>query len=83
MEKHRHVLVVDDEPTICSLMNVFLTQKGYLVQTANCGEDALVLFQEAFPDIVLLDISMPRMPGMLMSISTTWGRCLPASSMAS
>ena len=64
MEKHRHVLVVDDEPTICNLMNVFLTQKGFQVQTANTGEDALVLFQEAFPDIVLLDISMPGMRGI-------------------
>ena len=64
MDKHSHVLVVDDEPTICSLMNVFLTQKGYQVQIANTGEDALVLFQEAHPDIVLLDISMPGMRGI-------------------
>ncbi len=64
MEKHSHILVVDDEPTICSLMNVFLTQRGYQVQIANSGEDALVLFQEAFPDIVLLDISMPGMRGI-------------------
>ena len=64
MDKHSHVLVVDDEPTICSLMNVFLTQKGYQVQIANTGEDALVLFQEAYPDIVLLDISMPGMRGI-------------------
>ncbi len=64
MDNHNHVLVVDDEPTICSLMNVFLTQKGYQVQIANTGEDALVLFQEAHPDIVLLDISMPGMRGI-------------------
>ena len=64
MDNHSHVLVVDDEPTICSLMNIFLTQKGYQVQTANTGEDALALFQEAYPDIVLLDISMPGMRGI-------------------
>ncbi len=64
MEKHRQVLVVDDEPSICSLMNVFLTQRGYQVQIANTGEDALVLFQDAIPDIVLLDISMPGMRGI-------------------
>ena len=64
MDNHSHVLVVDDEPTICSLMNVFLTQKGYQVQIANTGEDALALFQEAYPDIVLLDISMPGMRGI-------------------
>lgn len=64
MKNPNHVLVVDDEPSICRLMNVFLTQRGYQVQTANTGEDALVRFQENFPDIVLLDISMPGMRGI-------------------
>ena len=78
MEKHRQVLVVDDEPSICSLMNVFLTQRGYQVQIANTGEDALVLFQDAIPDIVLLDISMPGMRGIdvlrrMKEISATCG----------
>ncbi|MDJ0804015.1 MAG: response regulator [Desulfobacterales bacterium] len=64
MDNQNHVLVVDDEPTICSLMNVFLTQKGYQVRTANTGEDALTMFRESLPDIVLLDISMPGMRGI-------------------
>jgi DNA-binding response OmpR family regulator len=64
VEKPRQVLVVDDEPTICSLMNVFLTQRGYQVQIANTGVDALDLFKTALPDIVLLDISMPGMRGI-------------------
>ena len=64
MDNQNHVLVVDDEPTICSLMNVFLTQRGFQVRTANTGEDALVMFCESYPDIVLLDISMPGMRGI-------------------
>ena len=64
MKKPRQVLVVDDEPTICSLMNVFLTQRGYHVHIANTGVDALDLFKAALPDIVLLDISMPGMRGI-------------------
>ena len=64
MEKPRQVLVVDDEPTICSLMNVFLNQRGYQVQIANTGADALDLFKDALPEIVLLDISMPGMRGI-------------------
>ena len=64
VEKPRQVLVVDDEPTICSLMNVFLTQRGYQVHIANTGMDALDLFRRALPDIVLLDISMPGMRGI-------------------
>ena len=64
MAKQTKILVVDDEPTICSLMKVFLSQHGYLVHTANCGEDALLVFAKSTPDIVLLDISMPGMRGI-------------------
>lgn len=64
MDDRTDILVVDDEPAICSLMNAYLTQKGHRVRTANTGEDALVFFQEAFPDIVLLDISMPGIRGI-------------------
>ncbi len=64
VDNQNHVLVVDDEPTICSLMNVFLTQRGFQVRIANTGEDALAMFCEAYPNIVLLDISMPGMRGI-------------------
>ena len=64
MEELLKILVVDDEPTICSLMNVYLSQQGYKVSMANSGEDALSLFEEAAPQIVLLDISMPGMRGI-------------------
>ena len=57
-------MVVDDEPTICSMMNVFLTQIGYQVTTVNSGEDAIALFDQDPPDMVLLDISMPGMRGI-------------------
>jgi DNA-binding response OmpR family regulator len=62
--KQTKILVVDDEPTICSLMRVFLSQHGYQVHTASSGEDALNIFDESTPDIVLLDISMPGMRGI-------------------
>jgi DNA-binding response OmpR family regulator len=58
------ILVVDDEPTICSMMNVFLSQIGYQVRTVNSGEDAIEIFDEDPPDMVLLDISMPGMRGI-------------------
>ena len=64
MDKRAKILVVDDEPTICSMMTVFLTQIGYKVNTVNSGEDAIALFDQDPPDMVLLDISMPGMRGI-------------------
>ena len=77
MEKRAKILVVDDEPTICSMMNVFLTQIGYQVETVNSGEDAIALFDQAPPDMVLLDISMPGMRGIdvLQCIKTRKADC--------
>jgi DNA-binding response OmpR family regulator len=64
LDKRAKILVVDDEPTICSMMTVFLTQIGYQVKTVNSGEDAIALFDQEPPDMVLLDISMPGMRGI-------------------
>ena len=64
LDSRTKILVVDDEPTICSMMNVFLTQIGYEVRTVNSGEDAITVFDDDPPDMVLLDISMPGMRGI-------------------
>ena len=64
LDDRAKILVVDDEPTICSMMNVFLKQIGYEVKTVNSGEEAIALFNEEAPDMVLLDISMPGMRGI-------------------
>lgn len=58
------ILVVDDEPAICSLMTVFLTGEGYWVRTAANGQQALAaLARGPLPDLILLDLCMPVMPG--------------------
>jgi len=77
VDQQTKILVVDDEPTICKLMKVFLSKQGYLVQIANCGKDALHLFEESSPDIVLLDISMPGMRGIdvLKRIKSVESKC--------
>ena len=64
LDNQAKILVVDDEPTICSMMTVFLTQIGYQVETVNSGENAIALFDANPPDMVLLDISMPGMRGI-------------------
>lgn len=59
-----HVLVVDDEPDICSLMKEILEDEGFTVSVAENAEQARNLRQEKRPDAVLLDIWMPDMDGI-------------------
>ena len=57
------VLVVDDEPQNVMLLQDLLEARGYQVLTAGDGQDALVLASEHYPDVVLLDVMMPRLSG--------------------
>jgi len=58
------VLVVDDEESIRTALQGILEDEGYSVILANDGLDALALLQSELPDLVLLDIWMPRLDGM-------------------
>lgn len=58
------VLVVDDEPDIRSLLQEYLVLKGYEVLTAADGERAVQVAAEEVPDVVFLDIDMPRLNGI-------------------
>ena len=57
------VLVVDDQPPNLRLLDAILTPRGYDVQTASSGEEALKAIAESHVDLVLLDIVMPGMDG--------------------
>jgi two-component system KDP operon response regulator KdpE len=57
------ILVVDDEPTFVSLVSKALSHKGYEVLTAGDGQEALRLLFTQRPELVLLDVMMPRMDG--------------------
>ena len=59
----KKVLVVDDEFHITTLLQVALESEGYEVMVANNGVEALELVELKTPDIILLDINMPRMDG--------------------
>ncbi len=63
MEMGKKVLIVDDEPAFVSLVEQVLTQKGYEVLTAGDGQEALRLLFAHRPDLVLLDVVMPKMDG--------------------
>ncbi len=58
------VLVVDDEPDIVDMIEYNLKNEGYEVMTAGDGELALKMAKDTMPDLVLLDIMMPRMDGV-------------------
>jgi len=59
----RTILVVDDEPALLRLMSFLLQRKGYVMLTATNGEEALDVVREQRPDLVVLDIMMPRLDG--------------------
>ena len=59
----RKVLIADDEPNIVTSLEFLLRQKGYDVRVASAGDDALRAVAEFGPELVLLDVMMPRMSG--------------------
>lgn len=60
----KKVLVADDDPVIIKLLQVNLELEGYEVITAEDGEEAVKKAGEARPDVIILDIMMPKMDGM-------------------
>ncbi len=58
------ILVVDDEPMVRDLLVRFLSMRGYRVQGASSGAEALECVEASQPDIILLDIVMPQMDGI-------------------
>lgn len=62
-ERGRLVMVVDDSITVRKVTGRFLQRNGMEVVTAKDGREALAMLQEQLPDVILLDIEMPRMDG--------------------
>jgi two-component system response regulator VicR len=58
------ILVVDDERAIVDILKFNLQREGYTVITAYNGEEGLQIFEREQPDLVLLDIMMPKMDGL-------------------
>ncbi|ABM03075.1 two component, sigma54 specific, transcriptional regulator, Fis family protein [Psychromonas ingrahamii 37] len=57
------VLIVDDDPDICSLLSYLMKREGYVVEIVHDGMAALELMRNRVPDIILTDLRMPRMDG--------------------
>ncbi len=58
------ILVVDDEPNIREVVGLYLRRDGHSVISAGDGEEALRLHREHHPDLVVLDLMLPRMSGL-------------------
>jgi two-component system, OmpR family, alkaline phosphatase synthesis response regulator PhoP len=63
MNRPPSVLIVDDEPNIVLSLQFLMKKAGYDVRTAKDGEEALTEISRAVPDLVLLDVMMPKVDG--------------------
>ena len=61
--EHRKVLVADDEPDILEILKYNLTNEGYDVVTAKDGDEALEKIRRFQPDLIVLDVMMPKVSG--------------------
>lgn len=59
----KNVLIVDDEPNIVLSLKFLIAQEGYEVRTAGNGEEALRALANRVPDLVILDVMMPKPDG--------------------
>ena len=64
VDEGTRVLVVDDEHSVRDVLCRFLAERGYVVDAAEDGEKALGMILDEVPDIVLLDLKMPRLGGI-------------------
>jgi len=62
--KARKVLIADDEPDILEILNYNLTNEGYQVITAKDGDEALEKARRTKPDLIVLDVMMPKKTGV-------------------
>jgi two-component system alkaline phosphatase synthesis response regulator PhoP len=60
----KHILVVDDEPRIAEIARDYLERAGYRVTTSGNGADALALTRSTPPDLIVLDLGLPRVDGL-------------------
>lgn len=73
------ILVVDDDQSLLAVVTEVLSSRGYRVETAENGEQALALIANEQPDVVLLDMSMPVMDGWSFAklLRERYGRRIP------
>lgn len=61
--KKEKILIVDDETSIRRILETRLSMIGYEVVSASDGEEALIMFRKEYPNLVVLDVMMPKLDG--------------------
>jgi len=59
-----HILLVDDEPLYLRLLKVNLESEGYEINSARNGEEALEMVSQEIPDLIIMDVMMPKLDGI-------------------
>ena len=63
--EYLNVMVVDDSSVVIRLLSSILTKLGHkVVRTARTGAEAIIAYNECNPDVVIMDITMPKMDGI-------------------
>jgi len=58
------ILVVDDDPTVGEVLSIYLERAGYQVEVARDGQAALETLQRQLPDLIVLDLGLPKVDGL-------------------
>jgi len=64
MRRKASILVVDDDPDIVEALKTVLESQDYIVATARNGEEGLARIRASKPDLLILDMLMPRRTGL-------------------
>ena len=67
----KKVLIMENEPDVMEYLNTVLESNGYLTYTSTDAEEALAIAKKVVPDLICLDIMMPRKSGWLSTIKST------------
>jgi len=59
----KKILLIDDDPTLVKIVEPFLQSHGYAVSVAYDGEEGIAQAKKSAPDLIVLDVQMPRMNG--------------------
>jgi len=59
----KHILIVDDYPDALDIWTIYLQSMGYRVSTASDGEEAVAQAERLLPDLIVLDLELPRISG--------------------
>ncbi len=68
------ILIAEDDANILGLLSVFLSGLGYEVSLARDGEEALTVAEQVKPDLLILDVKMPKMNGFKLINTLTMDR---------